>query len=249
MHTTSKTRILTTGIALASALALSGCSLAQMESTALHTGKHAARHHRHTQSAGSSYNPGVPSSVTATMAPTTHTPVQTGVGYNTSGLLGPIPAPNSCHFTRLADGEVGPDPHCTPGAIDTQHVTQANITSTICRPGGYTTSVRAPESMTEAYKRQVMAAYGVPWSQAHNYELDHLIELSTGGSNSTLNLWPEPDNDADHYKHSGFVHNDKDKVEEAARTAVCNGSQPLATIQNAFASNWTSLIRLLGMPQ
>ncbi|MGA2928520.1 MAG: hypothetical protein ABSG43_21515 [Solirubrobacteraceae bacterium] len=52
-----------------------------------------------------------------------------------------------------------PDPRCTPGAID-RAVDQQNIDQTICRPGGYTRSVRPPESVTAPEQRAAMAAYG-----------------------------------------------------------------------------------------
>lgn len=178
---------------------------------------------------------------------TTHAPIRTGIGYDTHGLLGPIPSPGSCTYVHLRDGELGPDPKCTPGAIDAQAVSQSNINSTICRRGGYTSSVRAPEWMTERYKRQVMAAYGIPWSQARNYELDHLVELAAGGSNDTRNLWPEPNHDADKYPRSGFVHNDKDKVEGWTRTAICASRISLTRAQTAFVTDWTSLISTLGI--
>jgi hypothetical protein len=44
--------------------------------------------------------------------------VRTGRGWSTAGIHGPVPAPGSCHY-RHTDDEVLPDPHCTPGAVDT----------------------------------------------------------------------------------------------------------------------------------
>ena len=99
----------------------------------------------------------------------------TGHGWSTAGIDGPIPPPNSCHLRTASDGEPLPDPRCTPGAVDSA-VIPRTLHTTVCRPGGYTASVRPPAAITEAAKRKIMAAYGIPWSQAHNYELDHLIE-------------------------------------------------------------------------
>ena len=68
-----------------------------------------------------------------------------------------------------------PDAACTPGAID-RAVTQANLRSTIC-VSGYTSKVRPPESITEAFKLLDEKAYSTP-----SGELDHLIPLELGGS-------------------------------------------------------------------
>jgi hypothetical protein len=69
-------------------------------------------------------------------------------------------------------------------------VTQANIDQTIC-VSGYTTTVRPPESVTEAVKVRAMAAYGL--AGLGSYELDHLIPLELGGAPADIrNLWPEP---------------------------------------------------------
>lgn len=99
---------------------------------------------------------------------------------------------------------------------------------------GWTTKVRPPESYTERLKGQQMHLYGdrLPIS---SYEEDHLIPLELGGSpTSTKNLWPEPGE-----------HNPKDKVENAAKSAVCGGRMSLVAAQRAMASNWISLGHLL----
>lgn len=165
-------------------------------------------------------------------------------GWTPHGLDGPVYAPGSCHYRTGSDGETLPDPRCTPGAIDPT-VTAANLHATICRPGGYTASVRPPERVTEPVKKQIMAAYGLPWSQAHRYELDHLVELSAGGASDTRNLWPEPNDDAHQYKRATYVHNDKDQVEAVTFDAICSGKAKLATVQRAVVSDWTTALTVL----
>ncbi len=69
-----------------------------------------------------------------------------------------------------------------------------------------------------------------------SYEEDHLIPLELGGSpTSAWNLWPEP----------GEYNNPKDKVENAAKYAVCGGRMSLVAAQRAMASNWINLGRPL----
>jgi len=70
----------------------------------------------------------------------------------------PFPAAGSCHARQAANG-VLPDPTCTPGAVD-PHVTDATLDSTVCRRGGYTSTVRPPTSVTNSEKRLAQAAYG-----------------------------------------------------------------------------------------
>lgn len=169
-----------------------------------------------------------------------HGLVRTGRGWPAAGIQGHVPAPGSCHYRYTAGGEVLPDPRCTPGAIDTA-VSQANIGQTICRAGGYSDSVRPPVELTEALKYKMLAAYGVPASKVREYELDHLVPESTGGSSSTYNLWPEPNGDAGRYPRSEYVANDKDEVEHQAWEAVCDRQVRLSRVQKAMATNWTRL--------
>lgn len=139
-----------------------------------------------------------------------------------------------CH-ARLEYGYVLPDPACTPGSLNPA-VTQANITHTICA-GGWTTTVRPPQSYTEPLKRSQMAEYG-DTHPIYGYEEDHLIPLGLGGAPSDPhNLWPQP----------GASPNPKDEVESAANHAVCDGRITLASAQRQIAFDWVSLGRSLGV--
>lgn len=88
-----------------------------------------------------------------------------GAGWTSRGVQGPMPAPGSCHFRVAAGGGQLSDPRCTPGATDPA-VTPGDITSTICRPGGYTAAVRPPERITEQAKKQLMAPTACPGPRA-----------------------------------------------------------------------------------
>jgi hypothetical protein len=173
--------------------------------------------------------------------------VATDKGWDASGLHGPIPKPGACRYRHTSSGEVLPDPACTPGAIDTA-VTDGNVRLTVCRKGGYTASVRPPLALTEPVKKQLMAAYGISWSQASNFELDHLVPENAGGSSDVRNLFPEPNTDAGRHARSEYVHNDKDAVESWSHTSVCKGKTTVTSVRQAMAANWTTAVQVLGLP-
>ena len=70
----------------------------------------------------------------------------------------PQPTPGACHYRTAANGQILPDPNCTPGAISPK-VTPDTLDTTICKTG-YTKSIRPPASITEIEKRENAAAYG-----------------------------------------------------------------------------------------
>ena len=129
-----------------------------------------------------------------------------------------------------------PDPTCTPGALNPA-VTQATIDQTIC-VGGWTATVRPPESVTEPEKLASIAAYGDGGS-IHDYEYDHLVSLELGGAlNDARNLWPEP----------GASPNPKDSVENALHRMVCDGQLRLAQAQHIVATGWVAWAKSHGAP-
>lgn len=172
--------------------------------------------------------------------------VDTGAGWSAGGLQGPFPAPGACRYRSAPDGYALPDPTCTPGAIDTA-VTQADVGSTICR-SGYSSSVRPPESMTEAAKYRSMAAYDAPGSVSR-YEYDHLVPLELGGSSDVRNLWPQPNagSPSQFDTSDSFGINAKDGVENRLHDAVCSGQVALTAAQRAIAADWTTAEAALGV--
>ena len=122
----------------------------------------------------------------------------------------------------------------TPGALNPA-VTQRNLRETICRPGGYTRSIRPSASYTERLKRLQIRQYGYIDLRLHDYEEDHLISLELGGSpSSPRNLWPEP-----HHVIGGWGSYAKDMLENRLHTLVCRGRIPLAVAQREIATNWS----------
>ena len=226
--TTRRARLPRTTAVVATALAVAtSCSSSVVSSTATTTPP--------AKSSGVSASASNPSRRPAAGRPI----IAAGHGWTPRGLDGPIPPAHSCHYRHAANGEPLPDPACTPGAIDPA-VTQHDLDSTVCRPGGYTDSVRPPESLTEPVKLQLLDAYGVPRSQAGQYELDHLEPLDVGGASDVGNLWPEPNQDAQTQHRSAFVHNDKDAIEAKLRDLICSGAVSLGAVQRAMASDWAT---------
>ncbi|MFJ1811225.1 MULTISPECIES: hypothetical protein [unclassified Streptomyces] len=153
------------------------------------------------------------------------------------------PAAGSCHY-RYEKGEPLEDPECTPGAISPA-VTQANLKSTICRKGGYTSGVRPSTYVTGKEKKLNAASYGFAGNMS-DAEYDHLISLQLGGDpNDYRNLWVEP---ADpNHKKGGGVNNLKDPVETKLHTAVCAGKVTLTQAQQAIVTDWTTALATLGL--
>jgi hypothetical protein len=101
-----------------------------------------------------------------------------------------------------------PDLNLTPG--DTFDVT----TEDLCVPG-YSKKVRdAPAEM----KREVYEEYGVTSHGSGDYEVDHLIPLELGGSNSINNLWPKS------HRTSPWNAQVKDRLEGKLHELVCSGT-------------------------
>jgi hypothetical protein len=100
-----------------------------------------------------------------------------------------------------------PDPKLTPG--DVFEVTVQDI----CVPG-YAKKVRA---VTAALKKRAYAEYRITSYKPGDYEVDHLIPLSLGGSNSIRNVWPQST------KTSPWTSYLKDALERRLHNLVCTG--------------------------
>ncbi|MFJ8474441.1 hypothetical protein [Kitasatospora sp. NPDC094011] len=170
--------------------------------------------------------------------------IVTGPGPRSAYDAQPQPAAGSCHYRYTADKQPLPDPNCTPGAISPA-VNQGNINDTICKPGGYTSTIRPPVNITGKEKADNAKSYGYtgPMGDA---EYDHLISLQLGGDpNDARNLWVEPPSPG-HTPGKG-PNNPKDTVETHLHTAICKGQVTLAAAQQAIASDWTTAEAKLGI--
>ncbi|WP_242529270.1 HNH endonuclease [Methylacidimicrobium sp. B4] len=122
----------------------------------------------------------------------------------------------------MADPPILPDPKLTPG--DTFPVSRADL----CVPG-YAKKVR---DVPWAEKRELLRRYGVPLADRSSYEIDHLIPLSLGGSNSIRNLWPQS------RRTQPWNAGKKDFLEDRLHQLVCSGKVDLAEAQKAISTNW-----------
>lgn len=121
-----------------------------------------------------------------------------------------------------ANSPLLPDAKLTPGA--TLPVTRDDI----CVPG-YTKKVR---NVPTDVKRQVYAEYSITSHTPGDYEVDHLISLELGGSNSVKNLWPES------YRTQPWNAHVKDALENEMHAEICSGKLDLTTAQHDIATDW-----------
>ena len=98
----------------------------------------------------------------------------------------------------------------------------------VCTPG-YTKKVR---NVPSSLKKQVYAEYGIASRRPGQYEVDHLISLELGGSNSIKNLWPES------YVTQPWNAHVKDQLENALHDDICAGRISLQQAQQEIATDW-----------
>jgi hypothetical protein len=155
-----------------------------------------------------------------------------GLGAAPKGLdPGAIPVTGEA---RILKPPLLPDPAKTPGDVLTQDP------QVVCVKG-YSRQVR---NVPPALKRAVYQAYGIEKAPGEDWEVDHLIPLELGGSNSVRNLWPQ----------AGFTrpwnYHVKDRLENALHYLVCQGELPLPLAQRAIAKDWIATFRVVcGNPE
>jgi hypothetical protein len=120
-----------------------------------------------------------------------------------------------------------PDPRLTPGDVLT------TSKSEICRPG-YARSVR---NVPQSVKNQVYRLYGITSRKPGEYEVDHLISLQLGGSNSVKNLWPQS-----YHTRPANAHV-KDQLENKLHDLMCSGQISVQEAQQSIAKDWIAAYR------
>ena len=116
---------------------------------------------------------------------------------------------------------IRPDRELTPGDVF-PYATRDDV----CTPGWS----REHRHVTESERYQVYVEYGRRQGPGC-CEVDHLIPLELGGTNTIKNLWPQPDD-----PRPGAA--EKDQLENTLHRLVCAGQIPLAEAQQCIASDW-----------
>jgi len=122
----------------------------------------------------------------------------------------------------FAGPPIQPDSKLTPGAV--LPVTREDIIVP-----GYTKKVR---NVPQSVKEQVYAEYGITSRAPGEFEVDHLISLELGGSNSIKNLWPQS------YLTKPWNAHVKDRLEDKLHAMVRDNQIDLATAQHEIATDW-----------
>jgi hypothetical protein len=139
-------------------------------------------------------------------------------------LLAPRTRKSGCRLGAL------PDRRCSPGAYSPR-LTKAVICSSHFR-ARYTRTT--PLSRKYAVERN----YGLPAGHFRRaLEIDHIVPLMIGGTNSMANLFPEEYAFADH--SPGYLV--KDRLNRRLRVLICAGRMSLRTAQRSIAANWEQL--------
>lgn len=164
--------------------------------------------------------PAAPSYRVTTAPPAATAPAQT--------TPRPQPTPSPTGTLQWQAKVALPDQKITPGA------TFAGVTaSQVCTSGW----AEAHRDVPDEVSQQVFAEYRLSYAAHDSYEVDHLIPLELGGSNSIRNLWPQPEGGT----NPGYPA--KDRLENRLHQLVCSGSLPLAVAQHAIATNWLAAYR------
>ena len=133
--------------------------------------------------------------------------------------------------TRTTGCKLAPDPdrRCSPGAYYSK-LTKSVICSSTFRTSDYR---NVPTSEKHADEQE----YGLaPKPYGSTLEIDHIVSLELGGSNSVANLFPEE------AKPSPGYHV-KDKLENKVHNLVCGGQMSLRSAQQQIAANWQALYK------
>jgi hypothetical protein len=129
-----------------------------------------------------------------------------------------LPAP-------VAESTTYPDSAFTPGDIVVHDIHDLPATT------------RDVRDVTKADATAIFDEYHVPDGNRNgtDFEIDHFVPLSLGGSNVHKNLWPQTRDRSVEWNAW-----EKDKLEQKLYHLVHNGIVPLAEAQQAITSDWVA---------
>jgi hypothetical protein len=139
------------------------------------------------------------------------------------------PSPNNPALADIAEVK-RPNPNLaflpnstlTPGAVD-----EAATKNVVC--SGY--AKRTRKLINQSDKLKAFTIYNIDW-KTDNFEVDHLVPLGLGGSNTIENLWPQS------YTTRPWNAHMKDKLETQLHSMVCAGKIELKEAQDLFKTDW-----------
>ncbi len=115
-----------------------------------------------------------------------------------------------------------PNPTLTPG--DALDLTKVDL----CGPKKANLEDRIGITVkSQVFDRYDMSPYAV------GLNVDHLIPIGLGGSNSLKNLWPQP-------LAGEWSYNRKNQLERKLHKMVCSGEIELRTARQEIAADWVS---------
>lgn len=122
-----------------------------------------------------------------------------------------------------------PDPEKTPGVVEPKLTAER-----ICAPGFSTKPWRhvSTGDKNYAYRAYEMKNHEGECSGSEGCEVDHLIPLELGGSNSRKNLWPQP------FQGITWNAHRKDELENELHRMVCAKQLDLEEAQTMIRTDW-----------
>ena len=151
-------------------------------------------------------------------------------------------APGSCHVRIAANGMQLPDPNCTPGAIN------PTLTTAVLLNPAFRTGMVRDKLTSPAVKMKVYGWYGIAVpkgnvGQNQTCEMDHAVDLASGGADSLDNVWPQcqaPGSAPVAVGNREFKIKDAFAEHDVMRQVKAGAN--LADLQRRIAQDWTQFI-------
>ena len=148
-------------------------------------------------------------------------------------------APGSCHVRFAANGMQLPDPTCSPGAIN------PTLTIDVLLNPAFRTGMVRDKLTSAAAKRRVYAWYGITPPKNNTgpnqtCELDHVVDLASGGADSLDNIWPECGDPNVPVGEREFKTKDRFAEHDVMRQVKAGAD--LADLQHRIAADWTQFL-------